>query len=81
MGLAHGTNNGCGITQYSNVPIVSDPYAYMASNIPTDLPTRCSNSYSQEFEAWLDVVGRDTVVRHEIIDRHRQPGREYADLR
>jgi Flp pilus assembly protein TadG len=48
MGLAHGTNNGCGITQYSTVPVVSDPYAYMASNIPNDLPTRCSNSYPQE---------------------------------
>jgi len=48
MGLAHGTNNGCGIKQYSNVPVVSDPYAYMASAIPTDLPSRCSNSYSQE---------------------------------
>ena len=48
LGLAHGNNNGCGITQYSGVPVVSDPYAYMASNIPTDLPTRCSNSYSQE---------------------------------
>ena len=37
LGLAHGNNNGCGITQYSGVPVVSDPYAYMASNIPTDL--------------------------------------------
>jgi Flp pilus assembly protein TadG len=48
MGIAHATNNGCGINQYSNIPVVSDPYAYMASNIPNDLPTRCSNSYSQE---------------------------------
>jgi len=48
MGIAHSTNNGCGVMQYSNVPVVSDPYAYMASNIPNDLPTRCSNSYSQE---------------------------------
>src|SRR5262249_53900114 len=40
MGLAHGNNSGCGITEYSGVPVVSDPYAYMASNIPTDLPTR-----------------------------------------
>jgi hypothetical protein len=48
MGIAHATNNGCGNTQYSNAPTVSDPYAYMANNIPTDLPTRCSNSYSQE---------------------------------
>jgi Flp pilus assembly protein TadG len=48
MGIAHSANNGCGIKQYSNVPVVSDPYASMASNIPTDLPTRCSNSYPQE---------------------------------
>ena len=48
LGLAHGNNSNCGITEYSNVPIVPDPYAYMASNIPTDLPSRCSNSYSQE---------------------------------
>lgn len=48
IGIAHGTNNGCGIAQYSNVPTVSDPYAYMASNIPSDLPTRCSNTYPQE---------------------------------
>jgi Flp pilus assembly protein TadG len=48
LGLAHGNNSGCGITEYSNVPTVSDPYAYMATNIPTNLPTKCSNSYSQE---------------------------------
>jgi hypothetical protein len=48
MGIAHSTNNGCGIKQYSGVPAVADPYAYMASNIPNDLPSRCSNSYSQE---------------------------------
>jgi len=48
MGLAHNTNNGCGIKEYSNVPVVSDPYAYMASAIPNDLPTKCSNSYPQE---------------------------------
>jgi Flp pilus assembly protein TadG len=48
MGLAHGTNNGCGFIQHSNIPILADPYAYMASNIPTDLPSRCSNTYSQE---------------------------------
>ncbi len=48
MGIAHGANSGCGITQYSGVPVVSDPYASMANTIPTDLPTRCSNSYSQE---------------------------------
>jgi Flp pilus assembly protein TadG len=48
MGIAHATNNGCGNRQLSNRNIVSDPYAYMASNIPSDLPARCSNTYSQE---------------------------------
>jgi Flp pilus assembly protein TadG len=48
MGLAHKTNSGCGNVEYSNIPVVSDPWASMASNIPTDLPTRCSNTYSQE---------------------------------
>ena len=47
-GLAHKTNSGCGNKQKSDIPIVTDPYAYMASAIPTDLPTRCSNTYSQE---------------------------------
>jgi hypothetical protein len=48
IGIAHGTNNGCGITQYSNIPPVTDPYAGYATNIPGDLATRCSNSYAQE---------------------------------
>ncbi len=43
-GLAHGTDNGCGITQYSDVPEVSDPYAYLAASIPKNT---CS-SYAQE---------------------------------
>jgi Flp pilus assembly protein TadG len=34
-GDAHGTNNGCGINEHSNVPLVSDPYSGLASNIPT----------------------------------------------
>jgi Flp pilus assembly protein TadG len=51
MGLAHATNNGCGIIQHSSVPIVPDPYAAMANNIRSDLnnfPTKCGNSYAQE---------------------------------
>ncbi|WP_340266294.1 pilus assembly protein TadG-related protein [Sphingobium mellinum] len=43
-GDAHGVNNGCGLTQSSNVPAVSDPYAYLASSIPANT---CS-SYPQE---------------------------------
>jgi Flp pilus assembly protein TadG len=44
-GDAHGTNNGCGINQHSNVPAVSDPYSGLASNIPADT---CGGSYFQE---------------------------------
>src|SRR5450759_4458013 len=39
-GLAHNTSNGCGNTQVSSVPVVPDPYASLASNIP---PNTCSS--------------------------------------
>lgn len=45
FGDAHGTNNGCGITQNSNVSTVTDPYSGLATNIPTD---NCGGSYPQE---------------------------------
>ncbi len=44
IGAAHGSNNGCGITQYSNISTVADPYSALASNIPANT---CS-SYPQE---------------------------------
>jgi hypothetical protein len=44
IGAAHGSNSGCGITQYSNIPTVADPYSGLASNIPANT---CS-SYPQE---------------------------------
>jgi Flp pilus assembly protein TadG len=44
FGDAHGTNNGCGITATSNVPVVADPYSSLASNVP---PDSCA-SYPQE---------------------------------
>jgi Flp pilus assembly protein TadG len=43
-GDAHLTDSGCGVVQTSNVPIVPDPYAGLASNIPSN---PCS-TYSQE---------------------------------
>jgi Flp pilus assembly protein TadG len=43
-GLAAGTNNGCGNTAESNIPIVTDPYYALHTNIP---PNTCS-SYAQE---------------------------------
>jgi hypothetical protein len=48
LGVAHATNNGCGVRKYSNAPIVTDPYAGLAANIPNDLATKCANSYPQE---------------------------------
>jgi hypothetical protein len=44
-GDAHITDTGCGVVQESNVPVVADPYAGLASNIP---PDSCSGSYPQE---------------------------------
>jgi hypothetical protein len=43
-GLAHGNNSGCGVIQLSDVPIVTDPFAALANNIP---PNNCG-SYPQE---------------------------------
>ena len=43
-GLAHHSDSGCGIIQVSNAPIVPDPYAYLAPNIPKNTCT----SYPQE---------------------------------
>jgi len=45
FGDAHTTNNGCGINQVSDAPIVSDPYSGLASNIPANT---CGGSYPQE---------------------------------
>jgi hypothetical protein len=45
VGDAHGTNNGCGITQNSNVPAISDPFSGLASNIPSN---SCGGLYPQE---------------------------------
>jgi Flp pilus assembly protein TadG len=44
IGAAHLTNNGCGITQKSNVAVVADPYSGLATNIPVNT---CA-SYPQE---------------------------------
>lgn len=45
IGAAHGTNSGCGVSQYSNLPVASDPYAGLASKIPAD---SCGGVYPQE---------------------------------
>ena len=47
-GLAHGTDTGCGVIQVSNVPQVADPFASLASHIPSNALSSCSNSFPQE---------------------------------
>jgi Flp pilus assembly protein TadG len=57
MGVAHATNNGCGVRQHSYAPPVADPYAALASNIPSDLATKCGNSYPQESKQGGNWIG------------------------
>ena len=57
MGVAHATNNGCGVRQHSNAPPVDDPYAVLASNIPNNLATKCGNSYPQESKSHGNWIG------------------------
>jgi len=35
-GDAHKTNNGCGVTEASNVAVVADPYSSLATSIPSN---------------------------------------------
>jgi Flp pilus assembly protein TadG len=43
VGDAHGTNDGCGNRRNSNVPVAADPYAALASNIPS---ASCGSGYN-----------------------------------
>src|SRR5262249_40323740 len=45
IGDAHGTNDGCGVQQNSDMPTVTDPYSGLAANIPSD---PCGGSYPQK---------------------------------
>jgi hypothetical protein len=47
-GDAHKTNNGCGITEASNVPAVADPYSSLATNIPANTCGTTLLSFPQE---------------------------------
>jgi len=44
-GDAHKTNNGCGVTEASNVAVVADPYSSLATSIPSNT---CGGIYPQE---------------------------------
>jgi Flp pilus assembly protein TadG len=48
LGMAHGNSNGCGVTPVSNVPVVTDPYVGLASNIPSLGSAGCGGNYPQE---------------------------------
>jgi Flp pilus assembly protein TadG len=45
QGDAHTTDRSCGINQNSYVPVATDPYSGLASNIPAD---SCGGTYPQE---------------------------------
>jgi Putative Flp pilus-assembly TadE/G-like len=48
-GLAAGTNSGCGNKQKSDIPVVPDPYAALAINIPANTCGAAgANAYPQE---------------------------------
>jgi Flp pilus assembly protein TadG len=47
-GLAHGSNDGCGLKQKSDIPIVPDPYLALAINIPANTCGSGANAYPQE---------------------------------
>lgn len=59
IGDAAGTNRGCGSQQNSNMPVVADPYASLASNIPaTPCSTHPQGNYSGN-PAQTSKVGLD----------------------
>lgn len=45
IGSAYGTNSGCGVSEYSNVPKLDDIYAGLSPQIPAD---PCGGAYPQE---------------------------------
>jgi hypothetical protein len=47
ISFAVGSNNGCGAQQVSS-PALTDPYAYLASNIPALSSSGCGGNYPQE---------------------------------
>jgi Putative Flp pilus-assembly TadE/G-like len=64
LGLAHGTSNGCGVTPVSNVPVVTDPYAYLKDNgnIPSLSSSGCAGNYPQETKHGNTVIPPSVLV-------------------
>jgi len=64
-GDAHKTNNGCGVTEASNVAVVADPYSSLATSIPSTrrqlgvVATGCANH--ERDRRWIrQSTGSDT---------------------
>jgi Putative Flp pilus-assembly TadE/G-like len=53
-GLAHDSNDGCGIKQKPDIPIVSDPYSALAINIPANTCGLGTTAYPQEPSKKID---------------------------
>jgi Flp pilus assembly protein TadG len=79
-GDAHGTNNGCGVTQHSNAPVVADPYTSLASNILANPCGSGAGNFPQEDKkggglsgnnVWsvsaLTLSGSPTIANHGIV--------------
>jgi hypothetical protein len=47
-GLAASSNDGCGVKKKSNIPVVADPYAKYAINIPANTCGTGENAFPQE---------------------------------
>lgn len=63
IGDAAGTNRGCGNQQNSNMPVVADPYASLASNIPaTPCSTHPQGNYSGN-PRQTDTLGLTATAR------------------
>jgi Flp pilus assembly protein TadG len=71
MGAAHGTNSGCGIRQYSDVPAIGDPYLGLASNIPantcTSYPQEPSHPHDADLPASNQWSGARSMAASEIV--------------
>jgi hypothetical protein len=71
IGDAAGTNNGCGLEQNSNMPVVADPYLDRASNIPAN---SCSSypgvnwSTTQTLSGNVSICGRLRLTANVTIN-------------
>ena len=65
VGDAAGTNNGCGNRRNSNVPAAADPYANMASNIPS---VSCNTGYHWRPEHRHDPALPSTNRLSSVVD-------------